>query len=394
MKKVLVLIYTPTFGGPHNQVLRLTAPLIENGWKSLVALPKEDGNGFEKLSKAGIEVIKLDLARIRASSISANLRYLSTFKKQVKSIENIIHEENIDVVQICGLMHIHGAIAAMRMNVPIVWQLLSTFAPPLLRGIYALIVSYYAHVVMSTGRVVAKKHLFNSFFWNKLIPFYPPVDTSLFKFDKKKRLKARKELNIPKDAFVVGTIGNQNRQKSHQEFLKIIDRLQESIPRLYARIVGKKTPSQEEKYTKNVIEYAERNGLFQNNKLLIQEPILPIDVTLCAYDVFLITSFAEGVPTVILEAMSIGLPVISTNVGSISEIIEDEENGFLYEYGEIDPPAYHILELYNDPAKRQLISKNNRQKAVNQYDIKICKNAHLRAYKKAVNQINDADTEH
>ncbi|MDR1583162.1 MAG: glycosyltransferase family 4 protein [Prevotellaceae bacterium] len=54
---------------------------------------------------------------------------------------------------------------------------------------------------------------------------------------------------------------------------------------------------------------------------------------LSACDVFILPSYNEGLPLAILEAMSYGMPVISTTVGGIPEAVSDKENGFLIEPG-------------------------------------------------------------
>ena len=46
-------------------------------------------------------------------------------------------------------------------------------------------------------------------------------------------------------------------------------------------------------------------------------------------DLFLLTSLAEGTPTVILEAMARGLPVVTSNAGGIQKIISNRRNGFV-----------------------------------------------------------------
>lgn len=53
-------------------------------------------------------------------------------------------------------------------------------------------------------------------------------------------------------------------------------------------------------------------------------------------DVLVLPSYNEGLPVAILEAMSYGLPIISTNVGSIAEAVCENENGFLFNPGDVD----------------------------------------------------------
>lgn len=62
-------------------------------------------------------------------------------------------------------------------------------------------------------------------------------------------------------------------------------------------------------------------------------------------DVFFLPSYNEGMPMSILDAMGYGLPVVSTNVGGIPKIVQDGENGFLCDAGDINSMAKAIQEL-------------------------------------------------
>lgn len=65
-------------------------------------------------------------------------------------------------------------------------------------------------------------------------------------------------------------------------------------------------------------------------------------------DIFLLPSYLEGMPTALLEAISYGKPVISTNVGGTVELIEDRVNGFLVNPGDIDKFVDTIIILLNN----------------------------------------------
>lgn len=52
--------------------------------------------------------------------------------------------------------------------------------------------------------------------------------------------------------------------------------------------------------------------------------------------VLVLPSYDEGLPIAILEAISFGMPVVATNVGSVAEAVHDGENGFLYEAGDVN----------------------------------------------------------
>jgi glycosyltransferase involved in cell wall biosynthesis len=73
---------------------------------------------------------------------------------------------------------------------------------------------------------------------------------------------------------------------------------------------------------------------------------------LVASDLFCLPSFSEGLPSSILEAMSIGLPIVATYVGGIPEIIEHNVSGILIPPRDEAALRGALLELANDPLKR------------------------------------------
>jgi len=71
-------------------------------------------------------------------------------------------------------------------------------------------------------------------------------------------------------------------------------------------------------------------------------------------DVYILPSYNEGLPVSILEAMSYGKPIISTNVGGIPEIVKNNENGFLINPGnfeQIESSIKHFIENPHDIEK-------------------------------------------
>ncbi|MGI4895425.1 MAG: glycosyltransferase family 4 protein [Janthinobacterium lividum] len=69
-------------------------------------------------------------------------------------------------------------------------------------------------------------------------------------------------------------------------------------------------------------------------------------------DVFCLPSFEEGVPVVLMEAMSMGLPVVSTTIAGIPELVTDGVTGFLVPPGDAAGVAAAIATLASDPALR------------------------------------------
>lgn len=92
---------------------------------------------------------------------------------------------------------------------------------------------------------------------------------------------------------------------------------------------------------------------------------------LSASDLFLMPSQSESFGLSALEAMSCGLPVISTSVGGLPELINHNETGYIAEIGDIDRMARYAMDLLTNERKYQEFSQKSRERAVNDFDISI-----------------------
>jgi glycosyltransferase involved in cell wall biosynthesis len=85
-------------------------------------------------------------------------------------------------------------------------------------------------------------------------------------------------------------------------------------------------------------------------------------------DVFALPSHAEGQPIAILEAMAAGLPILSTTVGSIPEVV-GEPNGLLVQPRDVDAIVARLEQLADDQALRERMGRSNAREAAVKYDL-------------------------
>jgi glycosyltransferase involved in cell wall biosynthesis len=78
--------------------------------------------------------------------------------------------------------------------------------------------------------------------------------------------------------------------------------------------------------------------------------------------IFVLPSYKEGMPVAILEAMAFGLPVVSTRVAAIPEIIQEGKQGFLLEPGDIEGLSDRIIRLLEDQGLWRTMSVNAQEK--------------------------------
>jgi len=81
-----------------------------------------------------------------------------------------------------------------------------------------------------------------------------------------------------------------------------------------------------------------------------------------AFDIFALPSLYEGMPYVLLEALSAGLPIIATRVGGVRELVEDGVNGYLALYDKVNF-ADKIKKVIMDTSMKQMFSFNSREKS-------------------------------
>ncbi len=86
-------------------------------------------------------------------------------------------------------------------------------------------------------------------------------------------------------------------------------------------------------------------------------------------DVFVLPSYFEGLPMSVLEAMSAGLPVVTTPVGGIPEAVADGEHGFLVQPGDVPGLVDRLARLLEDQSLRQRMGRAGRQRVQEQFSV-------------------------
>lgn len=169
----------------------------------------------------------------------------------------------------------------------------------------------------------------------------------------------RRSLGIPDDAVVAACIGRLHEHKGHRDLLTAAKRVREGCDQFRLLIVGDGPLRQSLEATVRM-EGLDETVLFLGERR-------DIDVVLKSLDIVVLSSETEGVPIVLLEAMSAGVPCIATAVGGVPELI-GRTDGRLVPPREPGAMAEAIIELCRSPAKRRTTAKNARRKVLEQFD--------------------------
>lgn len=166
------------------------------------------------------------------------------------------------------------------------------------------------------------------------------------------KIKLKKKLDIPEKAIVY--MGRVSYEKSIDEVLRAVALIVKKIPNLRFLIIG--DGPEKEKLMALCKELEIENNViftgFVHGQSLVE--------ALSAGDAFVTASKSENMPLAVLEAMSVGLPIITVSSLGMTEIVEDNGNGFLLEHGRSDETAERIAEavlrLFTDDKLRKKLS--------------------------------------
>jgi glycosyltransferase involved in cell wall biosynthesis len=113
--------------------------------------------------------------------------------------------------------------------------------------------------------------------------------------------------------------------------------------------------------------------------------LVEYDEALSAMDIFCLPSLQQGIGTIMLQAMSIGRPVIATRVGGVHFVVQDNETGLLIPPGNSEAMALSILALLDDPVKARAIGHAAREKVIHDFSVKQMVSQTVNLYREIMN---------
>jgi L-malate glycosyltransferase len=184
---------------------------------------------------------------------------------------------------------------------------------------------------------------------------YNGTELDSFIGDKVPRSQIRREMGVSEEDFVVMQVARLDPIKDHSTALRAIERAARSHPGVRLILVG--GGPQREKIETEI----EERRLQSVVRLLGQRADVPR--LLAGADLVLLTSASEGIPVTLIEAMGARLPIVSTNVGGVAEVVVERETGLLASAGDDAALSNAIVRLAEDPALAARLGEAGRHRA-------------------------------
>lgn len=174
-------------------------------------------------------------------------------------------------------------------------------------------------------------------------------------------------LEKPKELQDIPTVVAMARIFELKDILTMIESckvVKETLPNVQYRVYGENNAVPE--YTKKCMQLIEKLDLQENFKLL--GPHRFPEKVFCEGDISILTSISEGFPYTIIESMSCGVPVVSTDVGGVYEAL-NADCGILCKPKDPIAIGKAVLKLLQDKDLRQAMSRNSRKRIEENFTI-------------------------
>lgn len=194
------------------------------------------------------------------------------------------------------------------------------------------------------------------------------VNTRVFasnRVQRDKQVQLREEFGFLPGDVVVTMISRVIRSKGVLEFMAAARAIKKEFPKIRFLLVGPEDKDNLDRLSVEELAQLKQHVLWTGARQDVPD-ILGMS------DIFVLPSaYREGIPRVLLEAASMGLPIVTTNSPGCKEVVENGENGYLVPVRDADALKEAILRLIAEPELCRVFGQVSRQRAVERFEITV-----------------------
>lgn len=369
MNNILFLHAGAEMYGADKVMLDLIHNLDKNKYNPYVILPS-DGVLVEEMKKEGIkvEVMPYPIMRRRYFNPKGIIQYGYNFLRYSRMLVEFAKKYQIDVIHTNTAATLEGCYVRWRLKIPQLWSIHEIIInPKIMFKLTSKLISKFSDITITDSGAV-KEHLEKSgdFKNGQIKVIYNGVDSKRFSPDSDCNY-LYDEWNIPRNAKIIGMIGRVNSWKGQGDFLQAANIIMAKHPDVYTVFVGAAFEGEEwrEKELADQITKSPFNDRIVNKGYRTDsQGIYKL------YDVFVLPSTnPDPLPTVVLESMATGIPIIGYRHGGVCEMVKEGYNGLLAEVGNPKDLAAKIEDLLMNNKLRKEMGRNSRKRLLEQFSI-------------------------
>jgi len=365
-----------SFGGPQRRIIETAKALKKHNIETHVVYPICDSEKYSReLLGAQITNTSLDITRLTKEK-KVLVRYIFTFPLEVLRLYLFLKKHEFNLIQVNGTPHYKGALAAKIAKIPVVWVMEDTQMPFIIKKTTVFFARLFATGIIVTGKRVYDYYIRGSVLENKPCVEIPaPVNINIFD---PKNVVANKIMTHMRGRKII-TVSGLIPVKGLEYFIEMASGLLQNYNDLLFFVAGTKLDSQKKyfNYIKSLIDFKK----LPNDKFIFCGMVDDIPSFLQAADIFVCTSVSEAGPMTVWEAMSMAKAVVTTDVGSVRQYIEDGVSGFIVPVMDSKSLMAKVEELLNNPDLARRMGIKARLTAKENLDVSVVADKYASFYK-------------
>ncbi|MBI5473458.1 MAG: glycosyltransferase family 4 protein [Ignavibacteriae bacterium] len=351
---ILQTCFSPSWGGLELQALELTKQLHNRTHRTWIACPPKSRLANES-RLAGVNVLELNVSGYFHPVVLAKLA-------------RFLHDEGVDIIHCHHSKDIATVVPAVKLS-----------------GEHCRIV-----LTKSMGSRISKKDLFHRYTYgnvdrvfavsdvihknvldttpvavDRVLTLHYAVDTEMFSLSRVSRDRVRREFGFTDDMLVVGFVGRFTHGKGYEEFIEAAGMLHQKFNNIRFLVVGEASYGEQtyEQRIRNMSHSLKLDGIVKFAGFRKDVP----DV-MASFDIFAFPSYAEAFGIVLIEAMAMERPVVSSNCDGVLDIVVDGVTGLYVNPRSATDLADALARLGANPELMEKMGKAGRRRVEEFFD--------------------------
>lgn len=280
------------------------------------------------------------------------------------TLMNFIKSHNINLVFSNTSSIFHGMFAARILKVPTVTMIHETIFPIFLRKMrFKIIYSINDRVILISNAMI--RAFIESGDCSKVVRISEAIDLS--EFNNPPTDESFVQYGINKQTHVVGLVGSLNKFKGHTYFIKMAAEVIKRNQNVKFLIIGRYTQT-ELQYYNELLRLCDTLGV--RDYVTITGFVPDLLSLMNRLDILAICSFTEGMSLVALEAMALGKPVVTFDVGGMAEAVIDHITGRVISFGDYREMAQSVIAILQNGKMAKSMGEAGRNKVEQDFNIK------------------------
>jgi len=368
MIKIMYLHAGAEMYGADKVLLDLVRHLDKSRFKPIVVLPTEGVlvEAFQK-EEINVKVLPYPIMRRKYFNPKGIIRYAYNYIKYTRKLTMIAQKEEINIIHTNTAAVLEGIYVSRKLKIPHLWAVHEIIvSPKFMFKLTSKLMSKFAKVIVADSLAV-KDHLESSgFFKGNVQVVYNGIDVKRFHPDNDCNY-LYKEWNIPQGTKIIGMMGRVNSMKGQGDFLEAASLIMQKHPDVYTIFIGDAFEGEEwreEALKQAVIKSKYKERIIVRGYRNDSEGIYKL------FDVFVLPSTnPDPLPTVILEAMATGKPIVGYRHGGICEMVKEGYNGLLADVGNTEDLAAKIDVLLEEKYLQKEMGERSRERLLECFSI-------------------------